>query len=62
MACRTPQDLNLNLVVEKKKMKPINAKYQVQVGYWAVRNHLQDYKIYVMVICMFDEGFLNNLL
>ncbi len=62
MACQALQDLDLYLIVEKKEMKPIDAKYQVQVGYWAIRNHLQDYKIYVMVICMFDEGFLNKLL
>ncbi len=50
------------LVVEKKEMKSIDAKYQVQVGYWVVRNHLQDYKIYLMAICMFDEDFMNSLL
>ncbi len=41
MACQTPQDLeNLYLVVEKKEMKSIDAKYQVQVRYWAIRNRL----------------------
>jgi hypothetical protein len=45
-------------------MKTIYAEYQVQVGYWTTRNHLQEYKIYAMVICMcmFDEDFMNNLL
>ncbi len=43
-------------------MKSIDVEYQIQVGYWATRNHLQDYKIYVTVICMFDENFLNSLL
>jgi hypothetical protein len=43
-------------------MKSIDVKYQVKVRYWAARNHLQDYKIYDIVICMFDEDFLNNLL
>jgi len=62
MACPTPQDLDLYHVVEKKEMKSINVEYQVQVGYWATKNHLEDYKIYVIVICMFDENFLNNLL
>jgi hypothetical protein len=45
-----------------KKVKSINAKYQLQVGYWAARNHFQGYKIYATMICMFDEEFLNNLL
>jgi hypothetical protein len=62
MACQTPQDLDLYLVFGKKEMKSINAEYQEQVGYWATRNHLQDYKIYVRMICIFDENFLNNLL
>jgi len=62
MACWTPQDLNLYPIVKKKEMKSINAKYHIQIGYWVVRNHLHDYKIYAMVICMFDEDFLNNLL
>jgi hypothetical protein len=62
MAYRTPQDLNLYPIVEKKEMKCVDAKYQVQVWYRATRNHLQDYKIYVTVICMFDEDFLNSLL
>ncbi len=61
MACRTPQDLDLYPVVEKKEMKSINAKYQVQVGYWVARNNLQDYKIYATMICMFDEDYLNSL-
>jgi len=43
-------------------MKSIDAKYQVQVRYWVARNHLQDYKIYVTMICMSDEDFLNSLL
>jgi hypothetical protein len=42
-------------------MKFINVEYQVGVGYWAQRNCLQDYKIYAMVICMFDKDFFNNL-
>jgi hypothetical protein len=62
MAYQTPQNLDLYPIVEKKKDKSIDAKYQIQVGYWATRNHLQYYKIYVKVICMFDEDFFNNLL
>ncbi len=40
MACPIPQDLDLYLVVEKKEMKSIDVEYQVQVGYWATKNHL----------------------
>jgi hypothetical protein len=62
MAYQTPHDLNLYHVVGNKEMKSIDVEYQVQVGYWATRNHLQVYKIYVTMICMFDEDFLNSLL
>jgi hypothetical protein len=61
MAYQTPQDLDLYLVVGKKEMKFIDVEYQVQVGCWATKNHLRDYKIYVTLICMFDEDFLNSL-
>jgi hypothetical protein len=47
---------------QKKEMKFIDAKYQIQVGYWVARNHLKDYKIYAIMICMFDEDFFNNSL
>jgi hypothetical protein len=40
MACPTPQDLDLYLVVKKKEMKSIDVEYQVQVGYQATKNHL----------------------
>ncbi len=62
MACRTFQDLDLYLVIGKKEIKSIDVEYQIQVGYWVARNHLQDYKIYAIMICMFDEDFLNKLL
>ncbi len=61
MPCQTPKDLDLYPKVGKKEMKFINVEYQVQVGYWARKNGLQDYKIYAIVICMFDENFFNNL-
>jgi len=61
MPCQTPKDLDLYPKVGKKEMKFINAEYQVQVGYWARKNGLQDYKIYAIVICMFDENFFNDL-
>jgi hypothetical protein len=44
MACQTFQDLDLYPIVKKKKMKSIDAEYQVQVGYWVARNHLQTTK------------------
>jgi hypothetical protein len=56
MACQTFQDLDLYPIVKKKKMKSIDAEYQVQVGYWVARNHLQTTKsmrqwfIYLMKI------------
>jgi hypothetical protein len=62
MACQTPQDLDLYPTSGKKEIKSIDVEYQVEVGYWAQRNHLQDYKICVTMICMFDKDFLNNLL
>ncbi len=62
MAYRTPHDLDLYFVVRKNEMKSIDVEYQVQVGYWVAKNHLQDYKIYETMICMFDEDFLNSLL
>jgi hypothetical protein len=62
MACQTPQDLDLYLVVKKKEMKSIDAEYQVEVRYWIARNHLQDYKICATMICMFDEDFCNSSL
>ncbi len=55
MLCWTLKNLNLYPEVGKKKMKFIDAKYQVQMGYWAKKNGLQGYKIYVIMICMFDE-------
>jgi hypothetical protein len=62
MACRTPQDLNLYPLVDNKEMKSIDAKYQIQIRDWVARNHLQDYRIYATMICIFDENFLNSLL
>jgi len=43
-------------------MKLINANYQIEVGYWTQRNYLQDYKIYVMVICIFYEDFVSQIM
>ncbi len=62
MSSQTPQGLDLYPTIGKKEMKSIDVEYQVEVGYWAQRNHLQDYKIYVTMICMFDKDFLHTLL
>jgi hypothetical protein len=42
-------------------MKAINADYSVRVGYWASRNNVQEYKVYVVVIRMFNSNFVNTL-
>jgi hypothetical protein len=42
-------------------MKAIDLNYSVRVGYWALRNNMQEYKVYVTVIQMFDLNFVNNL-
>jgi hypothetical protein len=61
MACQIPKDLNLYVAIGKKKMKFIDVVYQTKVKYWAQRNFLHDYKIYVTMICMFDKEFFNSL-
>ncbi len=61
MPCWTPKDLDLYLKVGKKEMKFIDVEYQVQVGYWVGKNGLQDYKIYAIMICMFNKDFLTNI-
>jgi len=47
--------------VGKKEMKFIDVEYQVQVRYWVGKNGLQDYKIYAIMICMFNKDFLTNI-
>ncbi len=42
-------------------MKAINANYSVRVGYWALRNNVQEYKVYVVMIRMFNLDFVNTL-
>jgi hypothetical protein len=58
---RTPWNLDLYLVVDHKHMKAIDANYSVRVGYWASRNNMQEYKVYVIMIWIFDSVFVNNL-
>jgi hypothetical protein len=43
------------------KLKSVNAKFQVEVAYWASRNGLQDYKIYGTIIKMSIPKFFNSL-
>jgi hypothetical protein len=47
--------------MDHKHMKAIDADYCVKVGYWASRNNMQEYKIYVTMIQFFDSDFVNNL-
>jgi hypothetical protein len=61
MACKIPKDLDLYLAIGNFFLKFIDVVHRAEVGYWAQRNFLNDYKIYVMVICMFDKDFLNSL-
>jgi hypothetical protein len=58
---RTPGNLDLYLVVDHRHMKAIDANYSVRVGYWASKNNMQEYKVYVIVIWIFDSVFVNNL-
>jgi hypothetical protein len=53
--------LDLYPYVQKNKLKNIDIEFQAEVGYWAFINHLQDYKIYVIVIKMLILEFLNSL-
>jgi hypothetical protein len=61
MPTKTPQDLDQYLGVDLKQMKVIDVDYNVRVGYWASRNDMQEYKVYVAMIQMFDSDFVNNL-
>jgi hypothetical protein len=40
MAYQTLQNLDLYPIVGKKEIKSIDAEYQIQIGYWATKNHL----------------------
>lgn len=61
MLARTPPNLDLYLIVNQRQMKAIDIEYNVRVGYWASRNNMQEYKVYIIVIWMFDPDFMNNL-
>jgi hypothetical protein len=47
--------------MDKKQIKMIDANYIVRMGYWASRNNVQEYKVYVTMIQMFDLDFVNIL-
>ncbi len=53
--------MDLDLFIEQKKVKSVDAEYEAKVGYWVSFNHLQDYKIYGTMIKMFILEFLSNL-
>jgi len=36
--------------IDRKKLKSVHVKHQAEVGYWSSFKHLQDYKIYGIVI------------
>jgi hypothetical protein len=58
---KTPRDLHMYLIVDQRQMKSIDAKYNVKVKYLASKNNMQEYKVYAIVIHMFNLDFMNNL-
>ncbi len=50
MFTRTFQNLDLYPIMDHKQLKPINVDYSVRVGYQALRNNMQEYKVYVTMI------------
>jgi hypothetical protein len=52
-------DLYLEDGKKEMNLSMQNTKYMWDIGQG--KNGLQDYKIYVMVIYMFDKDFLNNI-
>jgi len=42
-------------------MKMIDVDYNVRMGYYELKNNVQEYKVYVIVIQMFNSNFVNNL-
>ncbi len=59
--CQTLRDLEYYPSIERKELKNIDAKFRVEVGYWASSKHLQDYIIYGTMKKMFCSKFLNSL-
>jgi hypothetical protein len=46
--------------MEKRQLKRVDAKFQVEVGYWPSKNGMYDYKIYGIIIKIFIPNFLSN--
>jgi hypothetical protein len=61
MSARIPRDLDLYPAVDHRQIEAIDVNYSVKVGYWASRNNVQEYKLYVTMIQMFDSTFVNDL-
>ncbi len=61
MAIRTHGDLHMCPTMDRRQIKIIDAEYNVRVGYLALKNNMKEYKVYVIMICMFDIDFVNNL-
>jgi len=61
MLTKTFRKLDLYSTMDHRQMKAIDVDYSVRVGYWALRNNVQEYKVYVIVIWMFNLDFVNNL-
>ncbi len=43
----TPQDLDLYPAMDQRYMNAIFVDYIIKVGYWALKNNVQEYKVYV---------------
>ncbi len=61
MFAKTLQNLDLYSTMDHKQMKVIDVDFNARVGYWALKNNMQEYKFYVIMIWMFDSNFVNNL-
>ncbi len=61
MPAITPRDLDMYPTMDQRQMKVIDAYYNVRVGYGALRNNVQEYEVYVIMIRMFDSNYVNNL-
>jgi hypothetical protein len=62
MSAKTPrQNLDLYPTMDQRQMKVIDVDYSVRMGYWASRSDMQEYKVYAIVIWMFDLDFFEHL-
>jgi hypothetical protein len=50
MLARTPRDLNLYPTMDHIQMKVIDVDYNVKMGYWASKNNVQEYKVFMTMI------------